>query len=88
MQLKRPMAPGAILGARVRIKMLRILMSDKATLQFLKDRDRLSMDREVLKYISQRTCTAARQEQCIVERPKDPKDWCARCLALDHLVNT
>lgn len=88
MRIKSSVIARAGMWFGIRARLFRTLMFDKAALQFLRDRDRLALDREVLKYISQRTCTAARQEQCIVERPKDPNDWCARCLALDHLVNT
>jgi hypothetical protein len=63
------------------------LMNDKTALELVKDREKALMDREVLRFISQRQCSAVRQEQCIVEKPKDLKDWCPRCIALDHLVN-
>lgn len=63
-------------------------MNDKTAMKLVKDISNVAMDREVLRFISQRQCTADRQEQCIVDKPKDPKDWCSRCLALDHLVNT
>lgn len=67
---------------------MRTLMNDSTARQLVDDRRNVIVDREVLRFISQRQCTAARSEQCIVERPKDPKDWCCRCLALDHLIST
>lgn len=63
-------------------------MNDKTALELVHDKDRALMDREVIKFISQRQCTAIRDQQCIEARPKDPRDWCSRCLALDHLIHT
>jgi len=70
-----------------RHKLFRTLWNDKTAMEFVKNVQRASMDREVLKFISSRQCTAITQEQCIVSRPKDLNEWCSRCLALDHLCS-
>jgi hypothetical protein len=70
----------------IRWKLHRTLMNGRTAVQFVKYLEHYNIDREVLKYIGARECTAARAEQCIVARPANPKDWCSRCLALDHVV--
>lgn len=73
---------------KIRWKLHRCLMNDKGAMAFIRYTDKTSLDREVLKFISGRQCTAARQDPCITVRPKEPSDWCCRCLALDHLIAT
>ena len=72
----------------VRWELHKTLMNDKTALKLVHDKEKALLDREVLKWIASRQCTAPRQLQCIEERPKDPKDWCSRCLALDHITRS
>ena len=76
------------LWVKIRLQLHRLLMNSTGAVSFLKYQQKTSQDRDVLRFISIRQCTAARMEQCIVARPKDPNDWCSRCLALDHLIAT
>jgi hypothetical protein len=71
----------------IRVKLQKYLWNDKSALEFIKDINKSQLDLATLKIIADRQCTAERAEQCIVSRPKDIKDWCSRCLALDHLVH-
>ena len=64
----------------------RTLMNGKTAVKFVRYLYNEGLDHEVLRFIADRQCTAVREEQCIVARPKEPKDWCSRCLALDHLI--
>jgi hypothetical protein len=75
------------LWMKIRAKLLHICFFDKSLPRFLRRKYFLETGMEVLKFISDRQCTAARQDQCIVARPLDISEWCSRCLALDYLVN-
>ena len=73
---------------KIRWELHRVLMNDRIAQDLIKKRDQAIVDREVLKWIASRQCTAVRDQHCIELRPDNPKDWCCRCLALDHLIRT
>jgi hypothetical protein len=85
---KRSLFKRICFWVHVRWELHKTLMNDKLSVELIHKRDNLIIDREVLRFISQRQCTAPTFDQCINLRPKDPKDWCCRCLALDHLIAT
>lgn len=76
-----------ILWFKIRWKLHRILMNNATAKELVNNVYNAITDKEVLKWIASRQCTAVRDMQCIELRPKDPNDWCCRCLALDHLTH-